>query len=180
MAPSDRPSSRAGILDAAAALVRDGGTVSLESAARAAGLTKPGLMYHFPTKEALMTGLVDHLVDSYERDLAARLPRGTATPEERIGAYVAWAFTADIDTADLIMFTDPRLREHLTARWAERMQAWVDVPDDLPAGRRARLLAARLIADGSWFADASGVFPLGNRDREQVWAVARELIEEPS
>lgn len=180
MPPTERPSSRVSILDAAAALVRDGGTVSLESAARAAGLTKPGLMYHFPTKEALMIGLVDHLVDSYERDLAARLPQETATPEERIAAYVAWAFTADIDTADLVMFTDPRLRDHLTARWAERMQVWVGVPDDLPAERRARLLAARLIADGSWFADASGVLPLDDRDREQVWAVARELIEEPS
>jgi AcrR family transcriptional regulator len=180
VSPSQRPSSRAGILEASAALVRDGGTVTLESAARAAGLTKPGLMYHFPTKEALMLGLVDHLVDSYERDLGSRLPHKTASAGERIGAYVEWAFTADIDTADLIMFTDPRLREHLTARWAERMQIWVGVPDDLPPERRARLLAARLIADGSWFADASGVLPIDDRDREQVWAVARQLIEEPS
>ena len=26
-------------------------------------------MYHFPTKEALMTAVVDHLLDGYERDL---------------------------------------------------------------------------------------------------------------
>jgi AcrR family transcriptional regulator len=48
------------------ALLRRGVTVSLESAAQACGLSKPGLMHHFHTKQALMLALVDqatqHLV----------------------------------------------------------------------------------------------------------------------
>jgi AcrR family transcriptional regulator len=175
---TQRPSSRAAILDAAMALIRGGASISLESTARAAGLTKPGLMYHFPTKEALMTALVDALVDGYEVDLVAHLPSGSPTVEERLSAYVDWALTAHIDRADLVMFTDPRLRDRLTARWTERMRPWVDIPDDLPDGLRARLLAARLLADGSWFADASGVFPLTPQERRQVRGVARDLLEE--
>ena len=30
-------------------------------------------MYHFPTKEALMTAVIDYLLDGYERDLVAFL-----------------------------------------------------------------------------------------------------------
>jgi len=186
-----RASSRSTILDCVVALIRSGGTVSLESAARAAGLTKPGLMYHFPTKEALMTGLVDHVIDGYVRVFHAHLPAAepdrdpaapipVPTPEQRLSAYVDWAFSAEIDQSDLVVFTDPRLRGHLTARWTERLQEWVDVPGDLPPERRARLLAARLIADGSWFADASGVLPLTGAERHSVWTVARDLIEETS
>ena len=171
--------TRTEILDRALALVRAGRAVSLESAAGAAGLTKPGLMYHFPTKQALMTALVDHLVDDYARAFRARLPEGSVgTIEQRLGAYVDWAFTATIDRTDLVMFTDPRLRDELTARWCERLAEWVDVPEDLPAERRARLLSARLIADGSWFADASGIFPLAAAERRGAWSVARSLIDE--
>ncbi len=172
-------SSRERILASAISLVRAGESLSLESVARAAGLTKPGLMYHFPTKEALMTGLVDHTVDGYERELLERLPAGDdPTVEQRLAAYVDWAFNADIDQCDLVMFSDPRLRDHLTARWTERLRRWVDVPAEIAPERRARLHAARLLADGSWFADASGVLPLTDPERHQVAALARELLEE--
>lgn len=181
MPAARRTSSRTDLLEAALQLIRDGETVSLDSVARAAGLTKPGLMYHFATKEALMTALVERVTDDYARELASRLPEGeAATVERRLEAYVEWAFTADIDRADFIMFTDPRLRDQLTALWADRLRGWVDVPVGLPPARRARLLAARLIADGSWFADASTVLPLSAAERSDVWALARTLLEDPS
>lgn len=173
------PTTRDGLLGAALRLIRNGEPVSLESVARAAGLTKPGLMYHFPTKAALMSALVDHLIDRYERELIARLPGdGSPNVEERLAAYVDWAFTADIDNADLVVFTDPRLRDQLTKRWTWRLRPWLEVPNNLPAGRRTRLLAARLIADGSWFADASGILPLRGGERLQVRNTALALIKE--
>ena len=179
MSATASPSSRDRILDAAMSRVREGRSLSLESVARAAELTKPGLMYHFPTKEALMSALVDHTIDGYERELGARLPHnGASTVEQRLAAYIDWAFTAEIDQCDLVMFSDPRLRDQLTARWSERLRVWVEVPVDLPPARRARLHAARLMADGSWFADASGVLPLTPAERQQVAALARELLED--
>lgn len=172
------PSNRTLILDGALSVLRDGGTVTLDSAARQAGLTKPGLMYHFSTKQALMIGLVDHVIDGYEQALEELLPGpvSEATPAARIGAYVEWSLTGTFDQSDLAMLTDPRLCGPLTERWAERMGPWLDVPDDLAPEQRARLIAARLIAEGSWFADAAGMFPLGDSDRAQVRALATELI----
>ncbi|MGO2643969.1 TetR/AcrR family transcriptional regulator, partial [Brevibacterium aurantiacum] len=66
--------TRARILQAAKTLAESndsiqGVTISLESVAQAAGLTKPGLMYHFPNKEALMLGLVDHAAQQWHQRL---------------------------------------------------------------------------------------------------------------
>ncbi|MFD6059486.1 TetR/AcrR family transcriptional regulator [Rhodococcus wratislaviensis] len=173
-------SSRLRILDGALSLLRSGGSVSLESAAVEAGVTKPGLMYHFPTKEALMVGLVNHVVDRWERKLVDLLgvPVAQARPEARIRAYADFALVTDFDATDIVMLSDPRLRESLSARWESRMAAWIDVPDDLPAAQRARLLAVRLLADGAWFASAASVFALSHADREQVRALALNLLEE--
>ena len=56
-------------------LARTGASVSLDSAARAAGVTKAGLMYHFRTKQALMTAVIDHLMDQYEHELTTQIGR---------------------------------------------------------------------------------------------------------
>ena len=172
------PNTRAHILDGALQILRDGGTVTLESAARQAGVTKPGLMYHFATKQALMVGLVDHVIDGYERALEERLtgPASEASPAARIGAYLDWCMSGTFDQSDLAMLTDPRLCGPLTQQWAERLGPWVDVPPDLDPEERARLLAVRLLAEGAWFADATGVLPLGDGDRALVRGVADELM----
>ena len=165
------------------ALARTGSAVSLESAARAAGVTKPGLMYHFPTKEALMSAVVDHLMDQYERELISRLPSASIaqlSAQRRLAAYVDWTCDGDFDSGDLVMFIDPRLRETLVARWVERMEPWLAIPDDLPATTRARLLSARLIADGIWFNSASNAALFSARERAAVHALAHQLIQESS
>lgn len=178
--PAHRPSQRAAVLDAALGLLRDDESLSLDSAARAAGVSKPGLMYHFPTKEALVTALVDHVVDRYERDLSALLGSGPdeAPARERITAYVRWSVTHEHDPADLVMLSDPRLRHRMAARWADRLEAWVAVPADLPADQRARCQAARLLADGCWFADASGILPVPPADRDALLTAALGLLGE--
>lgn len=176
------PETRSQILDGALEILREGGTVTLESAARKAGLTKPGLMYHFATKQSLMLGLVDHVIDGYERALAERLPGpvSAATPAARIAAYLDWSLAGSFDQSDLAMMTDPRLCGPLTERWAARMGPWTRVPDGLAPQLRSRLLAARLIADGSWFADATGMMPLDDEERTLVRGLVTELLDAAS
>lgn len=173
-------SSREKILQGALDLLREGGTVTLESAARQAGLTKPGLMHHFRTKQALMLALVDHVVDRWERELADRMttPLAEASPRDRAVAYLDWTLSGEFDTADLVMLADPRLREGLTARWGDRLAPWIDPPADLPPDDRARLTAVRMLADGAWLAGATGLFPLAADQRDRVRAQALRLLEE--
>ena len=177
-AAAHRPSQREGLLAATLDLVRRGGSISMDSAARAGGVSKPGLMYHFSTKQALLEALIDHLIDRYEQDLEGLLPQGAdATPEQRIEAYLVWATTYTHDAADLVMLADPKLRVPMSERWAERFRPWTELPADLSPARRARLNAIRLMADGCWYSEATGILPLTDDDRRAVLNDARQLLK---
>ncbi len=172
--------ARQRILDGALELLRadGGGTITLDAAARQVGLTKPGLMYHFPTKEALMLAVVEHVADRWERMLLDHVgrPLEEATPQQRIRAYVEVAVTGDLDRADYAIFSDALYRDTLSAVWVRRFDRWVSVPDDLPGPVRGRLTAARLLADGYWAASATDVFPVPEADRAHLLAVVEELV----
>jgi AcrR family transcriptional regulator len=175
-------STRTVILDAALAILRDaeGPKLTLQSAAKASGLTKPGLMYHFPTKDALVRGVLNHVATAWAARFAEHLgrPADEATPEERIRAYVEVTVSAGLDLADLAVFFDAHYHETLAAIWAERIGPWVDIPDTVPRAQRGRLAAARLAADGYWFADTSGTLQPRAEDRSAIIAAILSLIDE--
>jgi AcrR family transcriptional regulator len=171
--------TRDAILDGALHVLASGGTVSLESAAKQVGLSKPGVMHHFHTKEALMLALVDKVAEGWHKELEERLG---GLPEEasavqRLGTYVEWCLTGHFDEADLVMLADPRLRQSLLGRWAERMTTWIEVPHDLPLEQRASLTSARLIAEGAWFASATDVFSPDAELRAPIRAIAAQLLK---
>lgn len=174
-----RSNSRQEILEHALDVLRSGNSLTLDSAAQQAGLTKPGLMYHFGTKEALMLALVDHVVDRYETELteAAGAAITDLTPAERVLAYLRWSLTTGFDASDLVMVSDPKLREPMLLRWNERIEPWIAVPAELSVAERARLSAVRLIADGSWFAESAGSTPLPQDERTDVYRLACEILD---
>lgn len=79
----DRPKTQGGtrrrILDAAQdlALCAGAGNLSLDAVAERAGVSKGGLLYHFPTKARLMEALVADFLGRFDAALSA---------EERVGA----------------------------------------------------------------------------------------------
>lgn len=178
--PAHRPNQGDAILDAVLAHLRTEGVLalSLDSAAKAAGVTKPGLMYHFRTKEALVTALVDRVIDGHERELGALLDGdlATAPAHARLAADARWALTSEHDAVELIMLSDPKLWDRMTDRWSERLTPWLAIPDDTPAPERAHLQAVRLLADGAWFADASGFLPVPEADRQALLDTALLLL----
>ena len=64
--------SRNKILDAAERVViRDGvARLTLDAVAAEAGLSKGGFLYNFPSKDALIRGMVDHLIEASEATIA--------------------------------------------------------------------------------------------------------------
>jgi AcrR family transcriptional regulator len=177
-----RQSSKNAILDAALAVVSvpDGADITLDAVARQAGLTKPGLMYHFPTREALLLAIVEHAAGRMEDAMrASGVTLETSTAAERIRAYARITTCGDISRAEYAIFTEAAYRPALTAPWTARMAAWFALPDDLPADERARLTLARLAADGLWAAAATGVFPPEPRDHEAVLALIDNLTGTP-
>lgn len=170
--------TRTRILDGGLELWRTHQAVTLELAAEKAGVTKPGLMYHFATRRDLVEGLVDHVLDGYDVELTRRAGAAAEDlgPVQRLAAYARWALTSSFDLADLAALSDPRLRAVMLERWTDRMARWLWLPDELAPADRARLEAVRLIADGAWLESACHPGGPDRSARAQVLAVVEDLL----
>ncbi len=148
------------LLDHAARLAVEHGlaAVTVQAVAEAAGVTKGGLLHHFPSKQALINAVFADLLDALDRQLDARIaadpePHGAFTRAyvdsvfaiEPEGNAAVWAALA------ISMLTDPPLRR-LWSSWVEGRQHRHCDTD----GTRA-LAAVRFAADGIWLADLTGV-----------------------
>ncbi|WP_293699134.1 TetR family transcriptional regulator [uncultured Agrococcus sp.] len=171
-------STRERILHAARVLAEEnssvqGVTISLESVAQKAGLTKPGLIYHFPSKEALMIGLVEHAAKHWDEMLRAHAGAApeSLSPFERHRAYVVVATTADVSRADYWIFSGALYHRALTEPWHLHLGPWHDTTG-LSGPERSLLTAARFCADGAWMSEATGVFAAESLDGVQRQALA--------
>lgn len=166
MGETTAPSTRDRILDAAEAVVVEDGVaqLTLDAVAARAAVSKGGLLYHFAGKDALVAGMVERRMASFERHLAGRM----AGDPERAGRF-ARAFARDTfdATADAAardagvasallaaLGTNPALLAPAAARydtWQRRLE------DDGVDPALATL--ARLAADGLFFALMFGLAP---------------------
>lgn len=173
--------TRALILSAANAIVKRDGIekLTLEAAAAAAGVSKGGLLYHFPSKEALIGGMIAEYIQDFEGQMAAFL--AVETGDEAcayLRAYVRASFFAEPDgieqTAGLMAavavnpaLLDP-LRQHY-AEWQARLDA--ALPD------RALATVIRLALDGLWVSELFGLAPITDERRSEVLDKLLALVE---
>jgi AcrR family transcriptional regulator len=174
--------TRARILTAAEDLVLSDGVarLTLEQAAARAGVSKGGVLYHFPSRSALIAGMVERLADSYDAGLEERLGEQAATPGGYARAYVEETFApppdAQAERGDRLgsavlaaMASEPELLTPLRTafdRWQHRIEA--------DAGDPVAATIARLAADGLWLSE---LFGLGRIDPQLRRAVHDRLIE---
>jgi AcrR family transcriptional regulator len=76
----------------------------LEAAAGEAGLTKPGLMYHFRTRDDLLIAIQRHLTEMWEEQLLAEL--GKPLEQERAAAYARVNAHGPASKADLAFMVE--------------------------------------------------------------------------
>ncbi len=154
--------TRQAIVRAANAIVqRDGvARLTIEAVAHEAGLSKGGVLYHFPSKDALVVGMVKALIDDFEDDIQ----HAAADDAERTGrwlrAYVRASCCTDATPLEMqasliaAIATNPALLEPLRTRYAE-WQAQAEA-DGVPA---VTATIIRLAVDGLWLADLFGLAP---------------------
>ena len=152
------------MLRAAAALVVERGysALTLDAVGAASGVSKGGVLYHFPTKEALVAALVEELATGFETDQAAAHDADPAGPGAWTRAYLtASAAPPQDETAQAASVAllaavgyDPSLLDALRERYREWVQRLDD--DGLP-GVDAHVV--RLAADGLWASDLFGLAP---------------------
>ena len=111
----DKDQARSDILEAAIRVVtRDGATgFSIEAVAKEAGISKGGLLHHFPTKDALFTGLVEFFSDRAFGLIRAQMDRfGTGEKARMIRAIMSIAFPKAPDNPDGSVTPNEFLRSH--------------------------------------------------------------------
>lgn len=168
-----RPSKRTEILDAALRVIEHGGVtaVTFESVADRAGLTKGGLMYHFPTREALLLALHEHLAAQWEASLAAAAgkPAQDATSVERVAAYARVA-TSSATRAELMLMLETVNEPEMHQPWHDVLSRWappLPEPGKVPPAELHQLIA-RLAADGLWMNESLTSSPLNPAVRQQI------------
>ncbi|MFH9733860.1 TetR/AcrR family transcriptional regulator [Streptomyces sp. NPDC017260] len=149
-----RTSKRTQILEAAARVVEHEGvkSVTFESVAAEAGLTKGGLLYHFASRDDLVQAIHQHLANQWEASMtaAAGKPASRATTAERLTAYTRVA-TQSATRAELLFMLEGSTTAEHAAPWNAVIERWA--PPPAPATDDPATLdpfIARLAADGLW------------------------------
>lgn len=175
-----RSNSRARILDAAAEIVGEigAGKMTLEAVAERAGLSKGGLLYNFPSKDALLQAMVERLVEDGVAQRNALRPTLAGRPNLEARCIIAselahcGSHAKDVASGLLAaMSENPRLldpvREVVAEEWAMLQAA------DCPELSNIAWLAVQGLLSLDMFA----ISPLSAEDRDQVIAALDRLLD---
>ena len=177
---SPRPSKKKSLLRAAATVVAERGysALTLDAVGAATGVSKGGVLYHFPTKEALVVALVEELATGFDAEQVLAHDADPIAPGAWTRAYLtASAAPAKDESEQLAVVAllaavgyDPSLLAPIQGRyrrWVERLG-----DDGLP---EVDSHVVRLAADGLWAADLFGLAPPDAALRARIHARLSEL-----
>ncbi|MDZ4672179.1 MAG: TetR/AcrR family transcriptional regulator [Phototrophicales bacterium] len=128
--------------------------LTLEAVASEAKVSKGGLLYHFPNKNALITGMIDYFLGNFEGILDQSK---TDDPREWLRGYVRSTFDmtnsqlADSRALIAAVANQPELLDRVREKyidWQARAEASIDP---------ALATIIRLAADGLWFTELLGI-----------------------
>ena len=168
-------------------VIRDGvAHLTLDAAAAEAGLSKGGVLYHFPTRDSLVAGMVEAMLERFEHEIAAHLPEpGSADAdvpgtyarayvaaslapshpgEERLGTALLAAAAAEPDLLAPIQAAAGQWQANLVADGLDPVQA----------------TALRLACDGVWLCDLFGLAPPSGDLRAGIGTFLEALTRTPS
>ncbi len=160
--------------------------LTLDAAASEAGVSKGGILYHFPSRAALVSAMVERFVVSFDADLD-RYGANGGGPGDFTRAYLRATLAPSDGPADergdnrdqrlggaLLagVASDPELLTPLR----ERFDAWqAAVANDGLAEEVATLV--RLTSDGLWLSDLFGLAPITGELRKKVGERLFELMD---
>lgn len=144
------------LIETARELALDHGlsAIPISAVAEGAGVTKGGLLHHFPTKNALIDAVFAHMLAELEAKLEGLMTADRRSEGRFTRAYVEAAFDADETRWGPIWMTtltDAGLREKWNTWFSGMIRQHGE--DD------GRLDVARMAADGVWLASLVGSPP---------------------
>ena len=173
--------TRENIVDAAMAIVRDQGVarLTLDEAAKIAGISKGGVLYHFKSKDDLIRGMVQRLIeqcDQLNRDHYESQPEG---PYRWARTLVHACFDPSGPAFDPVggaLLAAVAVNPHLVAPIQDMYDRWMErIRSDSPDLERAGLICSAM--DGVYFQRLMGI-KLGDADgAERLKRHALDLLK---
>jgi len=145
------------LLDCAARLASEHsiGAVTLDAVAAASGVSKGGLLHHFPTKASLLEAMLDSLLDRLDAAIGAQMRRDPMPHGRFTRSYLRAVLdlrerpeeTGDWAQVTLALLSEPQLRQ----RWRN----WVEKQSEDFVGTDSSVDSqiVRFATDGIWLAD---------------------------
>lgn len=174
-------STREKIVDAAMAIVREQGVakLTLDEAAKVAGISKGGVLYHFKTKDDLIRGMVQRMIDACDalhHEYYRQEPEG---PYRWARTVVRTAFDPNGPASDPVggallaaITINPDLMAPIHAKYAE----WIErVQSDSPDLARASLICMAM--DGYVFERMLGLQLADDQQLERIKQTALDLLK---
>lgn len=178
-----KTNKKSNILIAVSEIVKEKGVakLTLEAVAKRAGISKGGLLYHYPSKDALIQGMVKEWTTTYFESIATLANNDSQEKGKWIRAYVNIAFS-DLDDNN---------HKHLSAALTAALFINPDLLDEFNEKNEelhAKLLSdgidshkmtmVRLMIDGLWFSEMYGISPLSEDMKTQISSELLNLMQE--
>lgn len=169
-APDD---TRAEIIDKALEVAAELGAsgFTLDAVAARTTVSKGAVLHHFPTKIALLEGMIDHLGQLHTDGILAEAARDPEPYGRNARAYLRATVTEPVTPQDVsigrVVMAACAIEPALALRWKgwiDRVKA--DDPSD-PVGADDALML-RLIADGLWISDLFGIHQVSAEQRQAL------------
>ena len=153
--------------------------MTLEEVASEAGISKGGLLYHFPTKEDLVEGLVNYYETLFNQELEKEIEKLSGNRDRPLTAYVNATFNfsslshqisqgviaASVYYPDLLAPVQKRLA-NFTTQYSRHIK-----DEDL-----AKVI--RLAADGLWLEEIMELNTLTSEEKSKIKEKLNQLAEE--
>ncbi|WEK57096.1 MAG: TetR/AcrR family transcriptional regulator [Candidatus Brevundimonas phytovorans] len=165
--------TRAEIIDMAIEVAADQGAMGLTLDAVVARLpfSKGALLHHFPTKLALLEGVIDHLAGEMTAQVLDEAARDPNPYGRNARAYLRATVNDPVTERDVSIgraaLVACAVEPGLIKRWRSAMQALAEDDPVDPAGRDDALML-RLIADGLWMSDLFGTHEVSPDQRKAL------------
>lgn len=156
-------------LEVAAELGASGFT--LDAVAARTTVSKGAVLHHFPTKIALLEGMIDHLGQLHTDGILAEAARDPEPYGRNARAYLRATVNEPVTPQDVsigrVVLAACAIEPALAKRW----NGWiarvkVDDPSDAVGADDALML--RLIADGLWMSDLFGTHQVSQAQRKAL------------
>ncbi|MBN9670074.1 TetR/AcrR family transcriptional regulator [Roseibium aggregatum] len=172
--------SKSDILDAAVEVIRRSGApgLTIDAVAEESGFSKGGVLYNFPTKDALIKGMVKHLAGQFEVEIAAARERNLASSCPTLSAMVdvteGW-LREHRDVAQAVLATKadrPELSEPFVEA-KQRLKAAIEAETD----SLGKAWAIWSCLEGLHFSEAHCISLFSDQERASVFAELRQRLK---